>query len=414
MAWDDRLKDGAYTSPSGNRFTFLYEDVSRTFDKKTSSYDFPDATGTYVQDTGATGRKYPITAIFSGEDCDLSADAFEDALAETGRGRLEHPIYGTIDVVPFGTVTRSDALKSAANQSTVEVTFWETIPLIYPQQQNDPASEVLDAVRELTEASGLEVANSLDIFSSETVLSFKSRMTALVNSVKDVIGKAIEIKALVVAKVSNVIAKIDAIVVATLETAQQVRDSIVGVIESVVDLVSTPSVLIDSIKQKFNSYKGMIDSIIAPIFLDTGESDYLSSVSMTNALLGGLVVNIVESEFETQGSALETAEDLLELFETVTDWTETTSQQVGIVNTGESYTQLQKSVALTAGYLVEISFTLKKERAVILTRARSIVDLVAELYGSVDDVLDFFITSNNLSGSEIIEVPKGREVLYYV
>jgi len=71
-------------------------------------------------------------------------------------------------------------------------------------------------------------------------------------------------------------------------------------------------------------------------------------------------------------------------------------------------------VALTAGFLVEISFNLKQERRIILTRNRSIIDLVAELYGTVDDQLDFLISSNDLSGSEILEVPKGREIVYYV
>lgn len=414
MAWTDRLKDGAYVAPSGDRIVFLYEDLSRTFDKKTSSYDFPDAQGTYVQDLGATGRKYPLTAIFSGADCDLQADSFEDALREVGRGKLEHPIYGTVDVVPFGTVTRNDALKTEANQSTVEVTFWETIPLIYPLPQTDPASEVLGGVRDLVAALGAEVAGALDIFDPNTVLNFKTRMTALVKGVQGVIGKATEIKALVAGKVTGVLANIDSIVVATLDTAESVRTSIEDTITSVMDLVASPSEVVSSIKDKISDYRSLIDEIIAPLFPDDNQSDFLSAKTMADNLVGALIVNIVESEFDTQGDALEAAEDLLEIFEDVTTWTENTEDTLGMVDTGESYTQIQKSVALTAGYLVQISFTLKKERRVVLTRARSIIDLAAELYGVVDDVLDFFITSNDFSGSEIIEVPKGREVVYYV
>ena len=79
-----------------------------------------------------------------------------------------------------------------------------------------------------------------------------------------------------------------------------------------------------------------------------------------------------------------------------------------------AYQRLQEAVAITAGFLVEISFTLKQESIIILDRPRTIVDLVAELYGTVDDELDFFITSNNLSGSEILELPKGREIVYYI
>ncbi len=70
-----------------------------------------------------------------------------------------------------------------------------------------------------------------------------------------------------------------------------------------------------------------------------------------------------------------------------------------------------------AGFLVEISFTLAQERTLKLDRHRTPVDLVAELYGTfgvLDERLDFFINSNALVGLDILEVPKGREVVYYV
>ena len=50
MGWQDRVKEGAYTSPSGLRFVFDFEDVSVLPPKKTKGFDFPDAVGTYVQD----------------------------------------------------------------------------------------------------------------------------------------------------------------------------------------------------------------------------------------------------------------------------------------------------------------------------------------------------------------------------
>ncbi len=84
------------------------------------------------------------------------------------------------------------------------------------------------------------------------------------------------------------------------------------------------------------------------------------------------------------------------------------------IDTGGAYQQLQDAVALTAGFLVEISFSLKQERVIILDRNRTIIDLAAELYGSIDDQLDFLISSNDLSGSEILELPRGREIVYYV
>ena len=78
------------------------------------------------------------------------------------------------------------------------------------------------------------------------------------------------------------------------------------------------------------------------------------------------------------------------------------------------YAALLDSVTKAVGYIVSISFSLKTEKTIILTENRSILDLVAELYGELDDKLDFFINTNNLSGSEILELPRGREIVYYV
>jgi hypothetical protein len=126
------------------------------------------------------------------------------------------------------------------------------------------------------------------------------------------------------------------------------------------------------------------------------------------------VVSVVNNQFVTKSEALQAAEVVLTQLDDVTAWRDQNFQSLGGVDTGGSYQKLQEAVALTAGFLVEISFSLKQERRIVLDRNRTIVDLAAELYGSVDDQLDFLINSNDLSGSEILELPRGREIVYYV
>ncbi len=179
MAWQDRLRTGAYNSPSGIRVLFAYEDVSRDIDKKTIGFTFPDADGTFVQDMGRTGRRYPLRMFFWGDDYDIEANAFEQALLERGVGKLEHPIYGVIDVVPFGTIKRRDDLVTAGNQAVIEVEFWETIGLIYPSSQSDPASNVVSSVEEFNEASALDFSSLSNIVSALDNLTLKNEYVIL-------------------------------------------------------------------------------------------------------------------------------------------------------------------------------------------------------------------------------------------
>src|SRR5690606_27965092 len=145
-SWAERLQEAAYTSAGGTRIRVLYEDAGRTTSKRTTAFEFPGVNDAYVEDNGHGSRKYPLRCIFPGNNCGKLATAVEAALLERGKNKLEHPLYGTFDVVPFGDITRRDDLKSAANQAIVEVTFWTTVDAVYPSGDSNPRSEILAAL----------------------------------------------------------------------------------------------------------------------------------------------------------------------------------------------------------------------------------------------------------------------------
>lgn len=149
MTWEDRLKTPSYTSPSGEVIEFIYEDVSNEFDKHTTAFNFPDADGTFVQDLGRSGRRFPFRVFFSGPDYDEDADKFDSMLSETGIGTLQTPNYGRFKVVPFGRIKRRDDLKTRANQAVIEVEFFETNELLFPLSVVSPADQTLSPFTEI-------------------------------------------------------------------------------------------------------------------------------------------------------------------------------------------------------------------------------------------------------------------------
>jgi prophage DNA circulation protein len=122
-----KVVDAIYTSPSGKEAPFLCETVSRETELKTGVFIFPSRDGAHVQHQGMGARSFPLTCIFSGSDCMENADIFESMLIERGVGELQHPIYGTIKVVPTGKIVRDDDLVTGINESIVTITFTETI-----------------------------------------------------------------------------------------------------------------------------------------------------------------------------------------------------------------------------------------------------------------------------------------------
>lgn len=413
MSWLDRLKEAAATSPSGVRFVFDYENVSKSFDKKTTAFTFPDANGTYIQDLGHSGRRYPLRIIFSGSDHDIEAEQFETALQETGEWQLEHPIYKTINVVPFGTITQRDDLKTAANQSIIEVVFWETIGLVYPSSQVDPASNIVTSIDEYNAAAANEFDSFTSLQSTVEKSTFKNTYLNTLNLVKDGLQQVADTQENVRKEFENIYDSI------TQSIDILVSTPVTLAFQSEL-FMQSPSRAITNIEARLSAYNNLIDSIITednpavPGNDSTNSNEFHKNDLYASTLITGSVLSVVNNIFFSKPEAIQAAELILNQLDSLIAWRDDNFQSLGQIDTGEAYQKLLESVSLTAGFLVEISFTLKQERRLTLDRNRTMIDLVGELYGEVDNQLDFFITSNSLTGSEILELPIGRQVVYYI
>ena len=436
MPWQERLREAAYRSPNGTRTAFLFQDVSRTVEKKTAAFDFPDADGTLVQDLGHKGRRYPLRLMFSGDNHDLEADAFVLTLLEKGAGVLEHPRYGQVDVVPFGEITQRDDLKTRANQTVIEVTFWATIGTAYPTGQADAAAVALAAVDEYQAAASQELEDALEIDTQFEEVTFRDQWEGFLDNVEsataEIAAASAEVEAEFNAINDSINRGIDVLIAEPLTLAFQT-----------LALIKAPARALTQIEARLNAYGDLADSIVngGSNRIGTGSTGTPQVIQTTNdsraanelasrrifaqgAVAGSVtstMVTVQDNGYDTQPQAIAAAEQLLAQMESVTDWSEqnyraldgTGIDKIPVVDTGAGYQQLQEAVALAAGELISASFNLKRERRIVLDRARSMYDFVGEYYGDIDANLDFFINSNELTGSEILELPKGRTVLVY-
>lgn len=419
MSWEDRLRDAAYTSPLGGRIVFQYMDVSREVDKRTAAFEFANVNDAYVQDNGHGSRRYPLTCYFSGANHDLDATRFEELLLDRGVGRLQHPLYGTFDVVPFGTITRNDALATAANQSVVQVTFWTTTGAVYPSGQSNPLSEVVGSLDLFTDAVSAQYAADTDLRSTVSKESTKATTRSLLQLASSALSG-------VSAGVTDVNRE--------FRDAQQAinfgMDVLIGqpltLARQVVNMTTAPGRAAVGLQLRLLAYQQLATTIFGSrAGSDAQDGTTLNSLKLklsndfhtadlfAASAMAGSITSVSEHEFTTRTEALAAAESLATQLDALVAWREGRFGGLGQVDTGEAYQALQGAYALALGYLVSVSFSLSVERVVVLDRARTIIDLCAELYGSVDDKLDFLIASNSLTGQEILELPKGRALVYY-
>lgn len=439
---ETRLREAAFNSPTGKRITFVYEDVSREYTLRGTVFEFSGVDEGFVMRTGNGPRRYPLRCIFTGPDCDLQAAAFEAALLEPGIGRLEHPRHGPVPVVPFGDVGRRDDLVTSVNQSIVEVTFWTTLDAIYPTNDAHPQSEILAAIAGFNVASSQRFANAMSLGNAVNKTVSKATIRGMLKQV----GGALDGVSSSVSSVrrefeelrSTVNLGMDVLIGKPLLLAQQISQ-----------LIQAPGRALVGLESRLEGYGALADSIFGSTAGRPGERIDLTSSLLSrrqrvandfhssdlfalNAVAGSVVSctaqplddagNVVRGPlFTTRPQAVAAAATLLEQLDAVIDWRDgafaalATLPAVGNdqIDTGEAYQAIKQAVALAAGNLVQSSFAFVPERSITLDRNRTIIDVAAQLYRAVDSRLDFLIATNKLTGSEILELPRGRKILYY-
>lgn len=398
--------------------TFTYEDVSLEVEKRTASFTFPGVNGTYVQDNGHSERRYPLRCIFTGAECDQEAEAFTGLLLERGQGVLEHPLYGKVNVVPFGTITRRDDLLSAANQSILDVTFWSTVGAVYP-------SSGLSAKLQLTQSLSKSSAALSSNFNRAMKLQTEARRASAKLSVREALRNV----QASMQSVSNVTDSIDREFRQLQAEINFGIDVLIGqpllLAQKIMNLVTAPARALAGILSRLEGYANLLDRMVASSKSTPGDASLIPALRVrlsnefhiaslfASAAAQGSVTSVAESTFAAKPEALAAAEEVIAQAEVLTAWSDERYASLEQIDIGEGYQALQETIALAVGFLVEISFSLVPERAIVLDRPRSIIDVSAEIYGSVDDRLDFLIDTNKLTGSDIIELPRGRRIVYY-
>lgn len=423
MPWEARLRQAAYYPPESpnTAFTFQYENVSRETPKRSAEFEFASVDGAYVQDNGFGGRKFPLRCFFSGADHDLEATAFEGALLQRGVGRLSHPLYGEIDVVPSGTIARRDDLKSGANQSIVEVSFWETTKLVYPTNQLDARSLLESSIDLFNLTSGpAQFEDTVNVSSAISQANLKAKTQAALSAVEGALGpiaaQATDINNAYRDAQDAVALSMDVLVGQPLNLGQQLCS-----------LLSLPARSTGSFADRAAGYESFAQTLfISPagvpadavgLDLPARATDIANGFYLTDLLaasaVNGVLLALLETTFSTRNEAQAAAETVTTLFDDFVVWREAGYAVLGI-DSGESYQTLQQSVALAAGLAVEISFTLLAQRVLVLGRNRTLIDVASEVYGKVDDdTLNQLINQNALTGSQILELERGDSIVYY-
>lgn len=442
MALDDELQEAAYTSPSGKRQTFIYENVSRETDLKTATFIFPEMDGAYVQSLGFGAKTFPLKCIFWGAKCKKEADSFEKLLCERGHGILEHPVYGKINVVPTGKIKRVDNIIDGDNEASVEVTFSETLVDSDNSVSEAATEDELNvAIDDFEESAVSDFADKIKVDSVED----KMQLQAVLKNQTDATFKGVEklaatdvkkkkdyLKWLKDAKsfLSGIENDIDKIGMYANEIAR-----------TIIKTARLPSRIAINALAKIAGYSSMIKDIANNVKADPfGFKAVSNQYAATSLAWGGMIASLsfglaataqeqggkskavsedaengYNGGFSSRSEVLEVEAQIAALFDEYSLYVDSQNKKNAFIDTGENYEKLLNVVVTSLKALEEAAFNLPVIRIITLDRDRQLFELLAELYGADGfNRQDQFINDNKLTADEIVLIPMGREVRYYV
>jgi hypothetical protein len=383
MSWKDRLQPTIkLTSPGGASFTAQWKQNPRSVERRLAVYHYPLVKGAVVEDFEADEFRHTINFFFEGDNNDVLADGFMAAAGgDKGAWTVVHPVKGTLSLY---LVRASEEIDPTVSGNVTEIHSEWVEPEFSGsgggggQSVAGLKSSVQSQVSAVNSASAEQYSRST--FSMSNV---RQAVSTIANTIRVISPRAL--------------------------AAQQ--GVLTGILAKPPDLKAIATGL-QSMVVSTSSDVTELRSLIGSAISGAVEQEVVVVVAFTT-----MIARVVTLELEDREQALWYINYVSDSFNELVAELDTkqidTSLGRQYFTLSEIYNQLTDLVASLINYLLRASFDLAIAYYFSLERPRSPVEISASVYGSFER-LDFFITTNKLSGRDILLLPAGRRVVCYI
>jgi len=416
MTWRDDIADCVIETAAGDRFVFEFRDLHNKRSERTAKFAFR-TDGDYIQKTSSGSQQIGVSLWFSGALCLEMADSFEAATKDQRPFRFFHPIKKKPYLMQMLSIDRYDALATAAGEVRFDLDLHETIEL---EKQVKPEN----------------VKRFID-----TTINYVKLISA------DQYGEAIS------KKTPGEIAKIKAALnktIAKMATVVEAYDRVTDTIAGVQSVILTAQSMIETLETSASAFAdlafGVLRTIQNSILYVTDKVDFYRQLASDIANAEGaledpatfkLINNAITVE-QARTASLATEDDyptktqIFALADEITVAAAAFTAQLDTIEAAAIEAQVEELepdtqtptliadvVTRATGQLAVIAYRAKQERTYTMPRDEEMYSLVYRLMGGdnpadLDAKIDRFIAANEIGGTELFELKKGRVVKYYV
>lgn len=406
MSWIDKLQSPIQiTTGDGRQYTPLWMPTSKSVEYNLAEFEFDGVSGTLVKRKLPKGRKIPLRIFFQGEDHLDQAAAFELSSADERPWTLLHPFYGSLTVQPVSL----NFDNTAYNITEITGTLIETITEDNPRLRTDPR----DTIVQKKEDADLAFNNGFDVTPDRsdinTMTDTNNKMYELGNKFITVLEQAQDYYN-------------------TFQTANAAVNNATSqasiAMKAVQSLINAPALFVQSVQSRVGVMSSQFSSLRGTLKNITGKS----SKRIYEFTGGSLISAQALAAADSNESDYSNTTEVLDVIETInSNYIQYINDLDGMQSDNggdpESYIPDPDSIRLmnsmvnyTISKLYDIALNSKRERSILLEDDSNIIIVTHRLYGldPLDVNIDTIIKNNNIGINELVQLRKGRKIVYYI
>jgi prophage DNA circulation protein len=405
MSWIEKIQTPlTVTTGDGRKYTLLWKNATKVRDYNVALFDYPEINGTMVRRTTSKGRKYSFEFYFTGEDCLEVSDQFDQSNEDRTAWILEHPMYGTLIVQPVSISYDN----SQYNVTRVTGEMIETLTQDNPKTTVNPADNIALDKENLDQAVVAAFDEEPTPEDIEDMTGFNSKffkmlqkLLATVQQMNDAINKVKKAQA-------------------AINAAASLASTAIGALQNV---INAPSLFIDGVKNRMNGLSSQFNSLRSGVAKLTGRSGKRIYESNATAIISAqalAAINPNEGDYQNKSDVLAIIGQITDNYNNyLADLDELQSPNGG---SPDSYIPNASNLIALSNIVNNIVTSLfitasqsRQERTLILEDDTDIINLTHRLYGldPSDNNITELRKNNSMGISEIIEIRKGRKIVYY-
>ena len=292
---------------------------------------------------------------------------------------------------------------SILNVSKFNVSVIETISELYPQYVKIIEDEIntgLDTTNE-AQAQAYDESGELDKVELAQDVSYLDTTLSKIIKTGDELK---EFKSLV----------FDAVIEITNVTSTGL--SIMRTIQAVINY---PATIQQTVEARFNALQESLTGIINSFDGNKNQFEAVAG-SLVSSMMLASTTNITD-DYEIRKNVIDQQDNLIVEYNRYIEFldglqTDRADSDDSYIPNHTSMNELSSLFGLTIANLFDIAFESKQEREYIIDKDSNIINLTHRFYGldDQDENIDLFIKTNDIGLNEIINIKKGRKILYYV